>query len=88
MTEHYLFAFSNFMLAAALCVVVVCRLNNLPRNSPFRTQCIYALCMLAGVVSASQPWVGEWPRWASISSTGALLLYMMFSRPAPLDCCR
>lgn len=83
MTDLYLFAFVNFVLSVALCAVVGCRLNSLPENPPVRTQVLYAICMLAGVVSASQPWIGLWPRWASVITTGALLAYAVFASPLP-----
>ncbi len=85
MTELYLFAFVNFVLSIVLCGVVGCRLNSLPEDPPIRTQVIYALCMLAGVVSASQPWLGMWPRSASVITTGALLVYVVFASPLPKE---
>lgn len=83
MTELYLFAFVNFVLSITLCGAVGCRLNSLVERPPVLTQVLYTLCMLAGVVSATQPWVGIWPTWPSIITTGALLAYVIFSQHLP-----
>lgn len=83
MTELYLFTFVNFVISIALCGVVGCRLNGLGSSPPVRTQVLYTMCMLSGVVSATQPWLGIWPKWPSIITTGTLLVYVIFTQQLP-----
>jgi len=79
MAEHYLFAMANFLLCLVVAFIGVCRLNAMQGGVLLRVQSEYAAYVTSGLISAFQPWWGEWPRWGSIAIAAALLIGLLSS---------
>ena len=79
MNALYLFALANAALCAGVVFISLCRLNSMQGSVLLRVRSEYAGYMGAAVMSAMQPFWGEWPQWGSIGMAGALLLGLLCS---------
>ncbi|WP_114968553.1 hypothetical protein [Rhodoferax ferrireducens] len=82
MNELYLFALANAALCACVLMISVCRLNGMHGSVLLRVRSEYAGYIGAAVLSALQPWWGEWPQWGSVGMASALLLGLLCSSHA------
>ena len=82
MNALYLFALANAALCAAVIFISLCRLNSMQGAVLLRVRSEYAGYMGAAVLSALQPFWGEWPQWASLGMAGAVLFGMLCSSHA------
>lgn len=98
--QHMLMALANLVLCCGIGAICVCRTAVMShRTTRSLARAAYAAVACAATISGGSRWLfGDWPGWADLSMSAAVLLYMVSgmrawrfglpdfaSRPMPLD---
>lgn len=79
---YLLFALANFVLCMLAIFMCLCRLNSMDGRVIYRVRSEYSVYLSCALVSALQPFYGEWPRWGSIAMAGGLVFGLFMSAKA------
>lgn len=83
LSNLHLMALANFALCGTAAVICLCRLVAMNPNTTSRFIFRYALLLTAASASGIQPTLfGEWPGWADLLMTTALLVFLATSSRA------
>jgi hypothetical protein len=82
-----LMALANLLLCSGIGWVCICRAAMMSSPTTRKaTRVAYSLVCAAAGLSGWSPWFfGDWPGWASLAMSGAVLAYMFSGMPAWRD---
>lgn len=82
MTNPYLLAMLNFIIAGTCCVIYVCRLNGMTKATRPWVVAEYSVGTGAMLGMAVLPWTGIWPNTVLVCVSVAVLVQLIASTPA------
>ncbi|WP_315127213.1 hypothetical protein [Comamonas antarctica] len=72
-----LLAIVNLAFGLLISGICFCRLVKLPPRTPLIRVAPHALMLAAGLVSGTQPWMGEWPTPSHVFCNAVFYVYLV-----------
>lgn len=85
--ERMLLALLNLFVCSGIAVMSFCRLNAMPRGMTLVRIAPYALMLTGALVSASQPWLDQWPTRGQVFYSVAVFVYFFSMRSGAKRSC-
>ena len=82
MSDPYILAMLNFIIAGTCCVIYVCRLNGMTKATRPWVVAEYSVGTGAMLGMAVLPWTGIWPNVVLVCVSAAVLVQLIASTPA------